>query len=58
MSAIGIESSIHGYHVYWTPVIDEVLVCEREQLNIHDPFAVVEGSLVAPWGPANEVLES
>ena len=22
------------------PVIDEVLVCQREQHNIHDPFAV------------------
>ena len=46
-------------HVYWTPVIDEVLVCEqaRERHNIHDPFAVVEGSLMAPWGPANELLE-
>ena len=57
MSAIGIESSIRGYHVYWTPVIDEVLVCERERHNIHDPFAVVEGSLMVPWGPANELLE-
>ena len=42
------ESSIRGYQVYWTPVIDEVLVCERERHNIHDPFAVVEGSLMAP----------
>ena len=23
---------------------------------IHDPFAVVEGSLMGPWGPANELL--
>ena len=57
MSAIGIESSIRGYHEYWTPVIDEVLVCERERHNIHDPFAAVEGSLIAPWGLANELLE-
>ena len=37
----------------WTPVIDKVLVYERdlEQHNIHDPFAVVEGSLMGPWGP-------
>ena len=60
MRAIGIESSIRvTMHVYWTPVIDEVLVCERarERHNIHDPFAVVEGSLMVPWGPANELLE-
>ena len=56
---MGIESSIRGYHVYrsiWTPVINEVLVCERERHNIHNPFAVVEG-LMGPWGPANELLE-
>ena len=60
---MGIECSIHGYHVYmsiWTPVIDEVLVCERarELHNIHDPFAVVDGSLMGPWGPENELLET
>ena len=60
-SAMGIESSIRGYHVYrniWTQVIDKVLVCERdlERHNIHDPFAVVEESPMGPWGPANEPL--
>ena len=59
---MGIESSIRGYHVYrsiWTPVIHDrkVLVCEREQHNIQDPFAVVERSLMGPWGLANELLE-
>ena len=44
-------------HLIWTPVIYEVLVYERERHNIHDPFAVVEGSLMGPWGPANELLE-
>ena len=55
---MGIESSIRGYHVYrsiWTPVINEMLVCEREQHNIHDPFAVVEGSLMG--GPLHGVLQ-
>ena len=33
------------------PVIDEVLVCERERHNIHDPLPVVEGSLMGPWQP-------
>ena len=57
---MGIEFSIRGYHVYrsiWMPKIDQVLVCERERHNIHDPFAVVEGSLMGPWGAANELLE-
>jgi len=27
------DSFIHGYHVYWTPVIGEQLVCEREEGN-------------------------
>ena len=53
---MGIESSIQA----WLPcVLDEMLVCERERHNIHDPFAVVEqgsleGSLMGPWGRANE----
>ena len=49
----------HGYRIFhsWlsctrgparTPVIDEVLACEQERHNTHDPFAVVEGSLMAP----------
>ena len=61
---MGIESSIRDYHVYrsiWTPVIDEVLVCERERHNIHDPFAVVEGTelnyTMGPWGLENELLK-
>ena len=40
------------------PVIDEpVLVYERERHDIHNPFAVVEGSLMASLGLANELLE-
>jgi len=27
------DSFICGYHVYWTPVIGEQLVCEREEGN-------------------------
>ena len=55
---MGIESMVtHVYRSIWTPVIDEVLVCERERHNIRDPFAVVEGSLMGPWGLANELLE-
>ena len=56
MSSITIESSIHGHHVYrtvWTPMIDEVLACKREQHNIHDPFAVAvrKGSTVVGHVP-------
>ena len=29
------NSFIHGYHVYWTPVIGEKLVCEREIQEIN-----------------------
>ena len=37
---LGIKSSICGHHVYrsvWPPVIDEVLVCERERYNPRYP---------------------
>ena len=38
------EGEIHGYHVYqsvWTPVINEVLQCEREEDNSEDRYVVV-----------------
>ena len=37
------EGEIHGYHVYqmiWTPVVDEVLECVREEHNDEDRYAV------------------
>ena len=37
------HSCVRGYHVYkngWSPVRDEVLICQRETANAHDPFAV------------------
>ena len=30
------DSFVHGYHVCWTPVIGEQLVCEREEGNPRD----------------------
>ena len=36
-------SCVRGYHVYkdgWSPVRDELLACQRETGNAHDPFAV------------------
>jgi len=38
------NSCVRGYHVYqdiWTPVIGEQLVCEREEDNPTDRYAVV-----------------
>jgi len=34
------DSFVHGYHVCWTPVIREQLVCEREEGNPRDRYAV------------------
>jgi len=30
------DSFLHDYHVYWMPLIDEQLVCEREEGNPRD----------------------
>jgi len=30
------DSFVSSYHVYWTPVIEEQLVCEREEENPRD----------------------
>ena len=38
-----VADAVQGHHVYkedWTPVIGEVLSCEREIGNRHDPQAV------------------
>jgi len=40
------DSFVHGYHVCWTPVIGEQLVCEREEGNPRDRYAVVVKKLV------------
>lgn len=51
-SAFSVEAMIRGYHVYnniWTAVVDEELICRREQFNSADPFAVAvvkEGTTV------------
>ena len=37
------DSCVRGYHVYkdgWSPVRDEILACQRETGNAHNPFAV------------------
>ena len=38
-----IDSAVRGFHVYkdiWNPEIGEVLLCEQEFGNLHDPDAV------------------
>ena len=38
-----IDSAVRGFHVYkdiWNPEIDEVLLCEQEFGNLHDPYTV------------------
>ena len=42
---MGIESSIHGYHVYRSIRTPRCLFV-NESDTIHDPFAVVEGSFI------------
>ena len=38
-----LDSCIRGHHIYkdvWTPVVDKVLNCRREEGNISNPYAV------------------
>ena len=44
MDTIEVESCIQGHHVYssiWTPVLLELLTCQREMDNAEDQYAVV-----------------
>ena len=43
MERFSIDSAVRGFHVYkdiWNPEIGEVLLCEQEFGNLHDPYAV------------------
>jgi len=40
------DSFVCGYHVCWTVVIGEQLVCEREERNPRDRYAVAVKKLV------------
>ena len=40
------DSIVRGYHVCWTPVIGEQLVCEREDGNSRDQYAVAVEKVV------------
>ena len=42
-SSYTIEAVIRGYHVYkeiWESVVGQVLPCQQEHGNVHDPYAV------------------
>ena len=43
MPSFSIESYVRGYHIYmatWPATVGETLLCEQEERNIKDPFAV------------------
>ena len=43
MDTIEVKSCIRGHHVYssiWTPVLHELLTCQRELDNAEDKYAV------------------
>jgi len=41
-----IGNFVRGYHVCWTPVIGEQLVCEKEEGNPSDRYAVAVKKVV------------
>ena len=43
MSTYTVETIVRGYHVYqviWEAAVGQVLPCQRERGNVHDPYAV------------------
>ena len=43
MSTYTVATIVHGYHVYrsvWEAAVGQVLPCQRERSNTHDPYAV------------------
>jgi len=43
MESYSIHTSVRGYHVYkdvWEAALGQLLPCQREPGNIHDPYAV------------------
>ena len=43
MSTYSVETIVRGYHVYravWEAAVGQVLPCQRERGNAHDPYAV------------------
>ena len=43
MSTYTVETIVHGYHVYqviWEAAVGQVLPCQWERGNVHDPYAV------------------
>ena len=43
MESYSIHTSVRGYHIYkdvWEAALGQLLPCQREPGNIHDPYAV------------------
>ena len=43
MSTYTVETIVRGYHVYqnvWDAAVGQVLPCQRERGNVHEPYAV------------------
>ena len=43
MNAYTVKTIVHGYHVYravWEAAVGQVLPCQQERSNTHDPYAV------------------
>ena len=52
MPCMKIQSCIREFHVYkdvWTPVTEEILVCSRECIYLHDPVICQKESV---WSAA------
>ena len=43
MNTYTVETIVRGYHVYravWEAAVGQVLPCQQERGNVHDPYAV------------------
>ena len=51
-----LQTVVRGYHVYmqvWNATVGQVLPCQRERGNVHDPYsvAIVDGNTTAGHVP-------
>ena len=56
MESYSIHTSVRGYHVYkdvWEAALSQLLPCQREPGNIHDPYAVA----VVETGVATRIVD-
>ena len=48
MSTYTVETIVRSYHVYraiWEAAVGQVLPCQQERGNAHDPYAIDDGLL-------------